>query len=331
MARWGAPAVLLCHVDQDFRRGREGVEGVRVRLRTPRGSLVPSRLRTDRRRTRGLERSRPRQLKPKCRQRGDAIGCNRFTSSRLTKRLKCASNCSATLTKETSRQWCGWGRRPFEVMRGRCSTKVQGRLGAAAAAADDPLALVVFGVHASQNANDRFPWDASVRRGSSASERRTTATPSRCFISAGPTISALGPLDKATALMYYQKAATAGESAAMDFLGWEYQKGGAAEQQIAVAWYRRAADLGLSGSMDHVGFCYQQGIGVPVDPPQAVQWYQRSAAPRQSRRMNNLAYYGYEQGNGVSRNIHEAIRLYREAAARGHIKAMENLRRLRVR
>lgn len=194
-----------------------------------------------------------------------------------------------------------------------------------AVATNDPLALVVSGVHDSQDAADRSPWEGTVRRGFEGMRTPNEAdTLAQFYLGRAHHLGVGTVQDKGAALTHYQKAAAAGEPAAMDFIGWEYQEGGPSEQQTAVEWYRKAADQGLAGAMDHLGWCFEKGLGVPQDYTQAVAWYSKAASLGNPPAMDHLGLC-YEYGRGAPKDITEAVRWYTRGAHLGHENAMCNV------
>jgi localization factor PodJL len=87
---------------------------------------------------------------------------------------------------------------------------------------------------------------------------------------------------------------------------------------------RNAATSGDAGAAYEVAVRFAEGRGVPVNLPEAAQWFERAAgkglAPAQFRYASML-----EKGQGVKKDLPQARRLYLAAAAKGNAKAMHNL------
>ena len=45
----------------------------------------------------------------------------------------------------------------------------------------------------------------------------------------------------------------------------------------AIEYFQKAADQGLGYAQYSLGFCYRNGLGVPKDPAEAAQWFQKAA------------------------------------------------------
>jgi localization factor PodJL len=87
---------------------------------------------------------------------------------------------------------------------------------------------------------------------------------------------------------------------------------------------RNAAVSGDPGAAYEVAARFAEGRGVPVNLPEAAQWFELAAgkglAPAQFRYASML-----EKGQGVKKDLVQARRLYLAAAAKGSAKAMHNL------
>jgi TPR repeat protein len=121
--------------------------------------------------------------------------------------------------------------------------------------------------------------------------------------------------DPKNAVVWYRKAADAGERNAMNNLGAMYEGGdGVAKDYLqAIAWYHKAADAGASRAMTNLGDIYANGNGVPKDYSQAVVWYRKAANAGDTRAMADLGLM-YELGNGVGKDYGQAVNLYRKSA-----------------
>ncbi|MEP5700149.1 MAG: tetratricopeptide repeat protein, partial [Sneathiella sp.] len=132
--------------------------------------------------------------------------------------------------------------------------------------------------------------------------------------------------DPEQAVSWYRKAVEAGDTTAMCNLGVCYQQGIGVEKdpEQAVSWYQKAVEAGDKTAMCNLGVCYQQGIGVEKDPEQAVSWYQKAAEVGDTTAMRFLGI-NYEQGIGVEKNPEQAASWYKKAAEAGDTEAMRFL------
>jgi localization factor PodJL len=72
-----------------------------------------------------------------------------------------------------------------------------------------------------------------------------------------------------------ERAAEAGDPAAMHNLALYYFRGEAGPQNLSIAagWFRKAADAGVVDSQYNLGLLYQSGSGVPRDLAEAYKWF----------------------------------------------------------
>lgn len=96
----------------------------------------------------------------------------------------------------------------------------------------------------------------------------------------------------------------------------------------AVRWYRRAAVRGHVLAEHNLGNAYREGRGVDVDHVSAARWWLRAAHAGDSTTQLRLGE-AFEAGQGVTKSIDQAAYWYGQAAARGDTAAAEALRRLR--
>jgi TPR repeat protein len=76
------------------------------------------------------------------------------------------------------------------------------------------------------------------------------------------------------AIRWYQRAAEAGNSAAMVSLGLRLQRPQPGRDPAgAVRWFQKAASLGNPGGMTFLGFAYREATDVPRDYDLAVAWF----------------------------------------------------------
>jgi TPR repeat protein len=92
--------------------------------------------------------------------------------------------------------------------------------------------------------------------------------------------------DIATAIKFC-KVAAASSRRAMYQLGRAYAAG--RQMAEAIAAYRKAADKGSTSAMVELGVLYGTGNGVPKDPAQARQLFERAAEAGNPRGISNLA------------------------------------------
>jgi hypothetical protein len=132
--------------------------------------------------------------------------------------------------------------------------------------------------------------------------------------------------DDRQALQSYEKAAAAGDPAAMFKLAYMYATADGVAQDFGRAreWYQKAAAAGLGSAMTNLGILYSQGYGVPQDYQQARQWFEKAAARGDATAMYNLGAL-YEN----ARDYNRAREWYQKAAAGGDADATQALERLR--
>lgn len=95
-------------------------------------------------------------------------------------------------------------------------------------------------------------------------------------------------------------------------------------QEIGNLSLRQAAATGDPAAQFEVASRFAEGRGVPVNPSQAVQWYQRAAAQGLAPAQYRLGSM-YEKGHGVTQDRSAARIWYQRAAELGNRKAMHNL------
>lgn len=81
------------------------------------------------------------------------------------------------------------------------------------------------------------------------------------------------------AYIWFQRAATAGDRIAQNWMGVMLERGEGVRQSAVQAanWYRRAAFQGDANAEYNLGRLYEEGKGVEKDPAQAEQWYEKAA------------------------------------------------------
>jgi TPR repeat protein len=132
-------------------------------------------------------------------------------------------------------------------------------------------------------------------------------------------------IDFVEARKWYEKALAAGDLVAMNSIGYLYQEGNGVPRDYAEAFrrYEKAAAEGVTISMVNLGNLYREGKGVSKDTIAARRWYEKAAAEGDPAGMNNLGYLA-EYGGGAAR-YDEARKWYEKAAEAGDAKAMANL------
>ena len=125
--------------------------------------------------------------------------------------------------------------------------------------------------------------------------------------SQAPAIAARAPQTEVDRL---QAAAAHGDPAAMYELGVAYKKGNGVPKDYsqAVVWFRKAAAAGNADAMNYLGVLHEnQGFGVPHDEAQAAVWYGKAAKLGHSSSMFFLGIQ-YWAGRGVPQDFVEAYK-----------------------
>ncbi len=80
---------------------------------------------------------------------------------------------------------------------------------------------------------------------------------------------------RAAAVRWIQRAASANLASAQDRLGWLYLRGEGVRQStvLALTWIRRAARRGAPAAQLQLGNLYSAGVLVPLDRVRAYYWY----------------------------------------------------------
>ena len=128
------------------------------------------------------------------------------------------------------------------------------------------------------------------------------------------------------ALLWYRRAADAGNRSAQFNLGWFAQNGlgMARDDAQAAAWYRRGAEQGHVMAANNLGVLYKNGWGVERDYPEAMRWYRQAAGDGSAEAEANIGVM-YHNGLGVERDYAQALQWYRRAAEAGNGSAQVNL------
>jgi uncharacterized protein len=86
---------------------------------------------------------------------------------------------------------------------------------------------------------------------------------------------------------------------------------------MALNSFAPLAAAGEAEAQYDLGFIYSNGFGVPVNGPEALQWYRQSAAQNYARAQNILGVCYGEGEIGLTKDPVEAIRWYKLAADQG--------------
>jgi TPR repeat protein len=130
--------------------------------------------------------------------------------------------------------------------------------------------------------------------------------------------------DKALPLL--QKAADAGDPAAIFNLGLLYKNGQGVPQDYSKArpFFQKAAEAGNAAAMYNLGRLYMYGLGIDKDYTKAYEWYQKGAAAGDSYAINGLGVL-FRYGDGVSQDYGKARELFQKAVDAGNPLGMLNL------
>lgn len=128
------------------------------------------------------------------------------------------------------------------------------------------------------------------------------------------------------AAKFFEHAQEAGNTKAMDNLGYCYLNGIGVSQdeKRAFALFEKSAKCGDSGGMVNLANCYLNGISVERNEELAAKFYEESASLGNSDAMINLGDC-YSSGCGVERDEVWAAELYRKSAAMGNTTAKQRL------
>lgn len=141
-----------------------------------------------------------------------------------------------------------------------------------------------------------------------------------CFLGIGVT-----KRDGAEAMNWFQKAAEAGNVAAMGNLGIIYDGSyGKKDPAQAILWLKRAADAGNAPAMSRLGLIYF-GNKDP-DNAEAIRWYRKAADAGDPTAMNMLAaIYGSDLSGTAKPDLTKTLFWFQNGAAAGDSAAMWNL------
>jgi len=142
--------------------------------------------------------------------------------------------------------------------------------------------------------------------------------------SADPSDSVTRSLDEA--VRWHTKAATAGDTAAMTFLGFLYRTR-RNDDTKAAEWFRKAADKGDAAARSMLSGLYAEGRGVTKDAVKSFEWEKKAAQKGDELVAYNLAEM-YFRGLGTRQDFVEAAHWYRKAADKEYVPAMTQLGRI---
>ncbi|THJ24852.1 MAG: hypothetical protein CAF45_003405 [Nitrospira sp. CG24E] len=134
------------------------------------------------------------------------------------------------------------------------------------------------------------------------------------------------PQDYATALEWYEKAATQGNGWAQNQLGQMSADGRGMPQDYTKArqWWEQAAVQGVAQAQYNLAQLYANGRGVPQDYTKARGWYEKAAAQGNAWAQAQLGQL-YANGQGVQKDSAVARGWYEKAAAKGNAWAQAQL------
>lgn len=147
-------------------------------------------------------------------------------------------------------------------------------------------------------------------------------------LSAAEALSAARELHRvgnyAAAVPRFRRAAEAGNSEAMGFLGMAFLRGQGTERtpELAAHWLALAADRRDARGMNAYGLAYEEGFGVGQSYRWARHWYEVAATEKNDMEaMRNLARL-HRQGLGTVRHDSLALAWYLNAVGAGSVEAM---------
>lgn len=129
-----------------------------------------------------------------------------------------------------------------------------------------------------------------------------------------------------------QLLAGQGHQQAQFLLGLVYSNGlgVSLDPQQAIRWYQLAAEQGHIDAQYNLGVAYSTGLGVLADNTKAAGWWRKAAAQGNTDAQFNLGLL-YAQGEGVVKNMMEAARWWHQAAKHGDAAAQYALGLMYVR
>lgn len=132
--------------------------------------------------------------------------------------------------------------------------------------------------------------------------------------------------DDAVAFRWYHESAIDADIVGQSTLGWMYEtgRGTAADIAKALSWYRLAAKQGSVGSLNALGRIYAEGKDVGADMPMSCYWYGQAAEQGDGFAKYRLGYC-YARGWGREVDDGLAIDLFRQAIHRDIAEALQPL------
>ena len=120
--------------------------------------------------------------------------------------------------------------------------------------------------------------------------------------------------DDAEAMKWAHRAADAGNSDAMDYVGFAYLRGSMVKgsPEIAFGYFKAAAESSAQAAFN-LGQCYFGAQGTEQDIPRALEWWKKAAAQGHGRAAAAAAM-AYLSGEGVAPDAVQARRLAERAA-----------------
>lgn len=134
---------------------------------------------------------------------------------------------------------------------------------------------------------------------------------------------------RSKALKYYQQAADAGITGAINELAFIYFGGThnvPKDYKKAFELAHEAADNGSVSSMALLGACYDDGMGTSINKKKALEWYKKAAQGGHVTAMRYIGIIYYAGEGNVAEDKSEAEKWFRKAAANGDEESIEILR-----
>jgi TPR repeat protein len=143
-------------------------------------------------------------------------------------------------------------------------------------------------------------------------------TPRRATGDLSEGIEALKRSDYATAARELRPVAEGGDAEAQYRIGlmYEWGKGYPLNKPEGISWFRKSAAQGHPAAQLELGVIFANGEGVPADGAQAVSWFRKAAMQGNPTAQYNLGLM-YAKGNGISKDNAQAIAWIRKAADQG--------------
>lgn len=125
--------------------------------------------------------------------------------------------------------------------------------------------------------------------------------------------------DFQAAFKLLQPLAEQGDATAQHNIAVFYQDGLGVKIDLpqALNWYERAGKQGIAEAQFMAGLMHSEGLGTTQNYLQATYWYQQAAEQGHAEAQNNLAAR-YATGTGVKQNLETAKMWYQRAAEQGN-------------